>query len=412
MDIITGQDINNVFPTNPTLLTLIAFPLLPVVAIGVVFWIILFAAIFYSKYYQDPNYLLVISLGMSDLLHAGSALYISISTLVYSSYNRGAISCFIETFLVIVSFAGSGLSVVMMSLDRYLQLCHGFEKSWRLTMGLQFVIWCVALVFPSLALFTSGLSLPDTMMLSAGLYCLPNFATGNVVYRTWLCIGLSLIFGAFFLVAFCYFNIFSMYVAKKRGKNRAWKLKMDPMSKKLLFKFAMITGSYFVFFAPLASVFIVMVATGRDASWQSIYTLALFYQLCPLTNPLLLYFLDARLYHSVNDLLHLKMSWLDQYWTPLMKKMTLVKKRLLTKTGINDEGRNAAAVKLDMFGTNGKSGSIPKSDKCSVLPNTFPALEKCVEVPFSFNDDQQCMREAVTRNDSHHEVDNTSTRRM
>ena len=226
---------------------------------------------------------------MSDLLHSASAMYAASATLQHGVFNRGVSRCFVETFIIIVSFAGSGMSFVLMSVDRYLQLCHGFEKSWSMTFMLQLVLWTIAIVFPSLALFTSGLDMGDSMMLAGnGLFCLPNFATRNTSLRVWLTMGVTMILLAFVVIVYCYSSIFLMYISKKRRGKKATAA-LDKNSRKLLFKSALITLCYYFFFTPCLGLFIYILATEKDVSWQILYTFALFYQFCPLCNPLTLW---------------------------------------------------------------------------------------------------------------------------
>lgn len=303
MVIITGEAINQIYPIDATLQVLIAVPLLPIITMGAFLSVVCLIAVIKDNHYQDPNYLLAISLIMSDLLHSASAMYAASATLQHGVFNRGVSGCFVETFVIIVSFAGSGMSFVLMSVDRYLQLCHGYDKSWSMTFMLQLVLWVIAIVFPSLALFTSGLDMGDSMMLAGnGLFCLPNFATGNTSLRVWLTMGVIMILLAFVVIVYCYSSIFLMYISKKRRGKKPTRSILDKNSRKLLFKFALITSSFYFFFTPCLALFIYILATGKDVSWQILYTFALFYQFCPLCNPLLQYFMDARLRMSMNDI--------------------------------------------------------------------------------------------------------------
>ena len=79
---ITGYDIDKLYQIDSEVLYVTVYLMLPVFVIGILSWVVIFAAIFKDNHHSDPNYLLVLSLGSSDLLMLLSGCYISVAPAV------------------------------------------------------------------------------------------------------------------------------------------------------------------------------------------------------------------------------------------------------------------------------------------------------------------------------------------
>lgn len=79
---VTGYDIDKLHQIDFDVMFVSEYLLLPVFVIGILSWIVIFAAVFKDNHHSDPNYLLVLSLGSSDLLMLISGCYIFISSAV------------------------------------------------------------------------------------------------------------------------------------------------------------------------------------------------------------------------------------------------------------------------------------------------------------------------------------------
>lgn len=323
--------------------------LFPVSVLGLLGWTIILLAIFRDKLFADPDNLLIISFGVADFLLLCYTLAASIQQFVYGRFAMGYMGCVIETFVITVAFCSSGMHVVIISLDRYLLMCHGFHKNWSKTLILLCISWGVSLVFPSLAMFSN---LPDFVLLVNGLVCIPNFVSRQEVTRGWLIFALVLIYIAFSTIIFCYCAVYIKYTRLKmkiferqnqlpeseppeavvessqydgqslkppqKGlqvssslrrprKRTPEKPQLPPelssLALKLLFKFLTICGTFFICFLPLTIVFIYMIAFGSVPNEWIYFIVAKFFECTPLANALLLYNLDAKMKRSVNEML-------------------------------------------------------------------------------------------------------------
>ena len=210
--------------------------------------------------------------------------------------------------LVAVAFCASGLAIASISIDRYLQLCHGVNKSWQFTLMLVVITWLISTVLPAIFVYTN---LPDSVMLVSKMFCIPNFISNNPSERAWMYALVTAVFLCFTIVIFCYWSIYAMYVSslkrrfKLRKSQRIVQLppKLSANATKLLYKFAVISGTYIATFLPITLLFIGWLATRIVISNAVFLILFSIHMLSPVLNPYLLYFLDARLKITVNEML-------------------------------------------------------------------------------------------------------------
>ena len=322
--------------------------LFPVSVLGLLGWAIILLAIFRDRLYADPDNLLIISFGVADSLLLCYTLAASIQQVIYGKFAMGYTGCVIETFIITVAFCASGMHVVIISIDRYLLMCHGFHKTWSKTLILLWISWGVSLVFPSLAMFSN---LPDFVLLLNGMVCIPNFVSRESGTRGWLIFALVLIYIAFATIIFSYSAVYIKYTRLKmkiferqnqlpelepseaivesshddqnlkspqkglqlssslrRPRKRTLEKPQLPpelssLALKLLFKFLIICGTFFICFLPLTIVFIDMVAFGSVPNEWTYFVVTKLFECTPLANALLLYNLDAKMKRSVNEML-------------------------------------------------------------------------------------------------------------
>ena len=198
------------------------------------------------------------------------------------------------------------MSVVVIALDRYLLMCHGYFTTWSKTCGLLLICWFFALILPSLVILILP---PDGILLANGAICHPNFTSRDPIISGLLGMSLSLILLALAIVVFCYANVFLKYQSMLRRKecggemNQAEHAALSPKSAKLLKKLFLITANFLLTFAPFATSFFVMMATKAELDDHSAIVVIMIYLIGLLMNPILIYLLDAKMQRSVNDLL-------------------------------------------------------------------------------------------------------------
>jgi hypothetical protein len=168
------------------------------------------------------------------------------------------------------------------------------------------MIWITSLVCPALMLFPN---LPDSVMLVVLAVCLPNFISDNSSVRVWLFFLVAGALSSIFIVFFCYGSIYHMYVrALKRRFQRGQKnfklpARLSANASNLLLKFGIISGAYVATFLPIIILFIVLLVKPIVISEVWYVSLIVIHQLSSVLNPYLLYFLDARLKLTINEML-------------------------------------------------------------------------------------------------------------
>ena len=159
------------------------------------------------------------------------------------------------------------MSVVVIALDRYLLMCHGYFASWSKTCVLLLICWFIALVFPAAVIFPT---LPNSIILANGIVCYPNFTSSDPVINGFMILALSMMCLGNVTVVFCYANVFLKYQSMLRRKeggaemSRNEETALSPKSKKLLKKLILITTTFLVTFAPFVISFFVMIATKSE----------------------------------------------------------------------------------------------------------------------------------------------------
>jgi hypothetical protein len=169
------------------------------------------------------------------------------------------------------------------------------------------MIWITVLVFPALLLFPN---IPDSVMLVVRVVCLPNFSSQNSSVRAWLFFYVAAAFLSIFIVFFCYGSIYHMYVRalKRRFQRRGQKnfklpAKLSANASNLLFKFGIISGTYVATFLPITILLIILLVKPIVVSEGWYVGLIVIHLLSSVLNPSILYFLDARLKLTINEML-------------------------------------------------------------------------------------------------------------
>ena len=86
---ITGYDINAIHPYEPFLTYAGIFLALPIYSIGIFAWCIVFLAIRKARLLDDPNYILIISLGCADMLLLVVAFTMGLMGMTVNGYSNG-----------------------------------------------------------------------------------------------------------------------------------------------------------------------------------------------------------------------------------------------------------------------------------------------------------------------------------
>ena len=223
--------------------------------------------------------------------------YNNISTLISIKF----LGCILEAYFISVGFCASGLSVVVIALDRYLLMCHGYFASWSKTGILVLICWFIALVFPALVIFPT---LPDSIILANGLLCHPNYTSQSSITKgILLTVVLSITFAVLILI-FSYASVFYKYnsILLRKQKRQAKALTLSEKSQKLLFKLCILTANTLISFIPLLVYFIAMMISQADAPEPAFLFILFIFEIGLFLNPILIYLLDAKMKLSVDEM--------------------------------------------------------------------------------------------------------------
>ena len=195
--------------------------------------------------------------------------------------------------------------MVVIALDRYLLICHGYFTSWSKTAVLVLITWSISLVVPAL------MTLPESILLVNGIICNPNFISRDPLTAGLLQMGVALLCLAATILVFCYANVFFKYQYMLRRKegggemSRNEETALSPKSKLLLKKLVLITANYLFTFSPYIVSFLIMIATKAEPDTTFETVVVTVFEIGMLLNPILIYILDAKMKRSVNQMLGL-----------------------------------------------------------------------------------------------------------
>jgi hypothetical protein len=201
------------------------------------------------------------------------------------------------------------MSVVIIAMDRYLLICHGYFTSWSKTGILVVVAWFISLVLPALIIFPT---LPNSIILAISIVCYPDFSSKDPLLKGLLASGLILMYAAFLILVFCYSNVFFKYQNLLRRREGGQELSqmqtmtISPKSKLLLKKLVIIAANFFFTFFPLVILFSFMLVNETQMPDLFVNLAMITFEFGLFLNPILLYLLDANLKTSVNNMLGIK----------------------------------------------------------------------------------------------------------
>jgi hypothetical protein len=200
------------------------------------------------------------------------------------------------------------MSVVIIAMDRYLLICHGYFTSWSKTGILVIVAWFISLVLPALFIFPT---LPNGIYLAVG-NCYPDFSSKDPLLKRLFSCGLFFMYAAFLILIFCYSNVFFKYqnlLRRREGGQEMSQMQtmtISPKSKLLLKKLVIITANFFFTFCLLLFLFSFMMVNETQMPDLFILLAVQTFELGLFLNPILIYLLDAKLKNSVNNLLGIR----------------------------------------------------------------------------------------------------------
>ena len=309
--------------------------LIPLTLIALLMWGVILTALIRDKQYLDSNNLLVISFGIADILMLFVSFQTALIAHIQDGWGKGYQSCLLEVYFITVAFCASGLSTAIIGIDRVLVFNLGIETSWTKTSILLSIVWGKQLIFMYMLsplifhfyikqgtsiifpVFAILLNAPDSVLLVSGVFCVPNFTSSVPSTRYWLIFALFCIFLCMSTIVASYSAIFLKYLRAIRKRDdllndgvvsvgsvvpSSITAPIPAPALKLLKKCAAISGCFVLCWLPIDLTLLYMSITQREPSWHYILTVSLIYEMNPFLNPVILYFCDARIKISVNEL--------------------------------------------------------------------------------------------------------------
>jgi hypothetical protein len=263
---------------------------------------------------NSANMLLTLCLSAADLYFITSVLVFGFINIPGGGWSSGRIGCIIDAFIVCSSCFCSILTLLFVTLERYLQVVHSQElsksRAWKAIIGL----WTLSFILGGLPLITNTFGVTYGLQ-SSNLLCVFSWWDVSPAQIVMHVTSFSAIGGCLTVMIFCYTNIFLKFRQTVRSVGSATKSdtqvsgtkeKEGLISKKemqLLIKSVVLTFTYVLGWSPYMIKIIVEIATQRrvPSEWE------FFCQMCVLTNStmnsFLMMLLDARIKQNVINFL-------------------------------------------------------------------------------------------------------------
>jgi 7 transmembrane receptor (rhodopsin family) len=258
-------------------------------------------AIFRSRPFT-PHLLLVASLTFSDILLAIQAVIF----LLYSSKQAGIVqSCQIGAFFANFGVVVSLMSFGMITIERYLVICHDLKDHLTKTI--------TAIVVANIFSIVTGVILAsssDYVDIGGFVLCHPKFCSRSLamVIVNISCVSVLLVFMA--SVVYCPYQILQLYSAKSSSagdsilaaENKRADNERKIRERKVFFKLSIITGCFIAMLGPMGIALVYEISTGNATPpiLASIYGILVAFNSA--SNPILLYNFDISVKTRINQL--------------------------------------------------------------------------------------------------------------
>ncbi|KAJ3346174.1 hypothetical protein HDU91_007123 [Kappamyces sp. JEL0680] len=272
---------------------------------------------------NSPSTLLVLSLCFADLLYCFSSVIVTAVNISAGGWALGDAGCIISNILVILSCYCSVLSLLSITLERYLSVIRQTILSRRTAIIWIASLWIVSTIIAFLPFMTGNLS-DGIALQSAMLICATTWSSrsGPVVFEILLAIVVLL--SCVLFMTFAYYCIVAQYIktvrkldkqsnsdifnpslsssvfsTKSGGLSGSIQLRAD--EKKLMIKAIVISGSFTIMWTPYMLLIFYCLISGKDVSPLVDSICNCLGLLNSATNPILLFLLDSRIKRNVHS---------------------------------------------------------------------------------------------------------------
>jgi 7 transmembrane receptor (rhodopsin family) len=254
----------------------------------------------------NPHIMLIISMCVSDFLFSFFTAITIILQLEYRSWTSPSINavlgCVINNFFSMLLMHTSGLSVLLLAVERYLVILKGWYGHEKWILGWISIQWIY-----SLSISLVGISSTDNVKLASSLIqCQPNFSS-----RSGMILGLGIVFCITVIVAlaiylFCYYSIFQFY---RRRNTKGDRRIISAKERKLMIRLLTITGVYSALYQPWLISMLYELITGLSCPYWFTNFYAITVHLNPACNPIIHYNLDPSIKSEVDHFFGIKRTF-------------------------------------------------------------------------------------------------------
>ena len=243
---------------------------------------------------------LIWSLCFADFLLVAVHSVQSISNLSIGGFAFGEAGCIVDTYIEYIAGLGSILSLVAITVERYVSIIMGRDVSefdgWLVCAA----IWIIDFLVISVTFFAGGVDSDVFTLGESKVFCI--IAYWNPAPKTIASFYLTIVFvaGAMVIISYVYYSIFIIYrkinLKKSAGKREKG---LNENEKKLFIKSVALVGFFTISYTPLL-VAAVYEQVSRKPMPAALYTLT--FVCCVFNsafNPYLMILLDARIRSSV-----------------------------------------------------------------------------------------------------------------
>lgn len=238
----------------------------------------------------------ILSLTVADFVFSTTLIIFHTKHLTSGGWSSGPIGCIISSGLSMTIVSGSVLSMVAISVERYLSIFHAIAFT-QFQLGLMVaLIWIVPLILGPLIWLTSMDNVGDYVMLQNGKsICMANFGSSSTTGKFIAYAYLVSLFASITWVVYAYVTIYCYYKKANRRKNPKINIKKAKLERELLIKCMSLSILFLICWIPFLIFIVYMVVMGEQPPEAFTSLCATNSVLNSALNPLLLLVFDSRI---------------------------------------------------------------------------------------------------------------------
>ena len=181
----------------------------------------------------------ILSLCLADYIFSWYNVLANPIKMAYGAYTFGKYGCIVESGIILSTYAISILSLLAITVNRYLLLMKRIDISDWMANTVVCSIW-IGTVILLIIMLSIGLEIG---LLWENHYCMIDFTTTNHIARAGAIILITCIILPFFFMSFAYHSIIAFYLESNRRREQGNMQLIEEKERRLIVKCASITGN-------------------------------------------------------------------------------------------------------------------------------------------------------------------------